>query len=41
MSLALRCLVYLCLLAKTEFSCWTFVSCFENMFIWRVDVIVY
>ena len=41
MGLALGCLVYFCLLAKTEFSCWTFVSCLENVFLWRVDVIVY
>jgi len=26
-------LVYLSLLAKTEFSCWTFVSCLENVFL--------
>ena len=41
MGLALGCLVYFCLLAKTEFSCWTFVSCLKNVFLWRVDVILY
>jgi len=41
MDLALGYLVYFCLLTKTEFSCWTFVSCLENVFLWRVYVIVY
>jgi len=40
MSLALGCLIYFGLLTKTEFSYWTFVSCLENVFFWRVDVIV-
>ena len=41
MGLTLGCLVYFCLLEKIEFSCWTCVSCLENVFLWKVDVIVY
>ena len=34
------CLIYFCLLRKTEFSC-TFVSYLEIVFLWKIDVIVY
>ena len=33
MSFKLGCLVYFCLLAKIEFSCWIFVSYLKNVFI--------
>ena len=41
MGLVLWCLVYFCLPEKTKFSCWTFVSCHENVSLWRVDIIIY